>query len=161
MSAQTITASTYVDSLRFARSGETLAGEYLVSDMSRLCDMLASDDGVIRFQLSGSMAAGRPTLQLELATDLNMVCQRCLETYTQSVHGESIMPIARDERELARWEREDPLIDAQIADPRLDVRNLVEDEILLSLPLMPRHAEGECSLGYKCSPGDKSSPAVD
>ncbi len=161
MSARTTPIPTFVDSLSFARSGETLAGEYTVSGMVRLQGLLASNDGTIRFQLSGSMTAGRPTLQLLLDAELRLVCQRCLEPYTQSVRSVSDMPIARDERELARWESDDPLIDGQIADPKLDVRNLVEDEILLSLPLMPRHAVGECSLGYECSPGDESSPAVD
>jgi uncharacterized protein len=151
----------FVDSLSFARSGDALSGEYSVSEMVRLQGLLASDEGRIRFQLNGSMVAGRPTLQLLLDAELQLVCQRCLEPCTQSVRSVSNMPIARDERELARWEGDDPLVDAQIAESRLDVRNLVEDEILLSLPLMPRHAEGECSLGYECSPGDESSPAVD
>jgi uncharacterized metal-binding protein YceD (DUF177 family) len=51
---------------------------------------------------------------------------------------------------IANWrfgKSEDPLVDAQVAESRLDVASLVEDEILLSLPLMPRHPEGECSLG--------------
>lgn len=161
MSARTTPIPTFVDSLSFARSGDALSGEFAVSEMARLQGLLASEDGSVRFQLNGSMAAGRPTLQLLLDAELQLICQRCLEPYTQSVRSVSSMPIARDERELVRWESDDPLVDAQIAEPRLDVRNLVEDEILLSLPLMPRHAEGECSLGYECSPGDESSPAVD
>jgi uncharacterized protein len=161
MSARTTPTPSFVDSLRFARSGEVLAGEYPVSALPRLSDMLAEDVGMVRFTLSGSTLSGRPALRLQLAADLSMICQRCLESCTQNVHSDSLMPVARDERELLRWESDDPLIDAQIADPRLDVRNFVEDEILLSLPLMPRHAEGECSLGYECSPGDESSPAVD
>lgn len=161
MSARTTPIPTFVDSLSFARSGDSMSGEYAVSEMTRLRDMLASEEGSVRFQLSGSMTAGRPTLQLLLDTELRMICQRCLGPYTQSVRSVSNMPIARDERELARWESDDPLLDGQVADPRLDVRNLVEDEIILSLPVMPRHDEGECSLGYECSPGDQSSPAVD
>lgn len=147
MSARTTPASSNVDSLRFARSGESLAGEYPVSEMSRLLDMLASSVGTIRFRLHGEQSAGRPALRLTVDTELSLVCQRCLEAYTQPVHVESIMPVARDERELALWELDDPLIDAQVADPRLDVRTLVEDEILLSLPIMPRHADGECVSG--------------
>lgn len=146
MSAWTTPAKTALDSLRFARSGGTVAGEYPVTEMPRLLDSLASGDGVVRYRIVGSMTSGRPTMQLSVEAELRMVCQRCLEPCTQVVRGESIMPIARDERELARWESEDPLVDAQVADPRLDVRTLVEDEILLSLPIMPRHDEGECSV---------------
>jgi uncharacterized protein len=146
MSARTTPAKAYLDSLRFAQSGETLSGEYAVSELPRLIDLLASADGVVRFRLSGERVLGRPALRLWLETELRMVCQRCLEGYDQPVSADSLMPIARDERELALWESEDPLVDAQVADPRLDVRTLVEDEILLSLPIMPRHPEGECSV---------------
>jgi uncharacterized protein len=147
MSARTTPASSTLDSLRFARSGETLAGEYPVSALPRLLDMLASDEGMVRYRLSGFLSEGRPALRLYVDAELRMICQRCLEAYTQPVHVENVMPVARDERELTAWERDDPLIDAQVADPRLDVRNLVEDEILLSLPIMPRHADGECGSG--------------
>jgi uncharacterized protein len=40
-------------------------------------------------------------------------------------------------------------VDALIADTRFDVASLVEDEILLSLPVVPRHPDGECKMGYQ------------
>jgi uncharacterized metal-binding protein YceD (DUF177 family) len=36
------------------------------------------------------------------------------------------------------------MLDALVADPGLDVAVLVEDEILLAIPLVPMHPEGEC-----------------
>ncbi len=146
MSARTTHATT-LDSLLVARTGEVMSGEYPVSALSRLQDLLAGDEGTVRYQLSGEMAAGRPALRLRIDAELSMVCQRCLEAYAQTLHVDNVMSVARDERELALWEQDDPLIDAQVADPRLDVRSLVEDEILLSLPIMPRHPDGECGPG--------------
>jgi hypothetical protein len=49
------------------------------------------------------------------------------------------LPVARNEAELARWESLDPMLDALVADPELDVAVLVEDEILLAIPLVPMH----------------------
>ena len=148
MSARTAPATTQIDSLRFAQTGQNLTGEYPVLELDRLQDQLASSDGVVRYRLNGRMLSGRPTLQISVEAELQMVCQRCLQSYAQPVHAESLIPLARNERELSRWEEsdDDELVDAQVADPRLDVRTLVEDEILLSLPIMPRHADGECSL---------------
>lgn len=57
---------------------------------------------------------------------------------------DQVFPVARNEAQLELWERSDPLLDALVADPELDVLTLVEDEILLSLPVAPRHAEGGC-----------------
>jgi uncharacterized metal-binding protein YceD (DUF177 family) len=45
-------------------------------------------------------------------------------------------------RELARWEGDDPLVDALVAESRLDVASLVEDEILLSLPVIASACRG-------------------
>ena len=64
--------------------------------------------------------------------------------YPEVLHLDNVLPVARNEAELERWESLDPLLDALIADPELDVATLVEDEILLSIPVVPMHAEGEC-----------------
>ncbi len=142
----------FIDSLRFAQAGLSLSGEYMVTDLARLKDLLVSDAGNVAYRLEGVNAAGRPALRLSVRAELAMLCQRCLEPFVHRVEAESLMPQARNERELAAWERDDPLLDAQVCDARLDVRTLVEDEILLSLPIMPRHAEGECGLEGESSP---------
>jgi uncharacterized protein len=86
---------------------------------------------------------------LEISALVWLTCQRCLELYSEKVELSSVLPIAKDESELARWESEDPLVDALVAEPRLDVATLVEDEILLGLPVVPRHPEGECGAGFQ------------
>ncbi|WP_165873494.1 YceD family protein [Parasulfuritortus cantonensis] len=130
--------------MRFARAGEEMSGEVRLADLDRLADVLVSDQGSARYRLRGGLRAGRPVLTLDVDTAVMLLCQRCLEPYRQELRIERVFPLARDEAQLALWEREDPLLDALVADPVLDVLTLVEDEILLSLPVAPRHAEGEC-----------------
>ncbi len=67
-----------------------------------------------------------------------------MAAYPEALSLDSLLPVARNEAELERWERLDPLLDALVADPSLDLAALVEDEILLSLPPVPLHAEGQC-----------------
>ncbi len=64
--------------------------------------------------------------------------------YAELLELDSVLPVARNEAELLRWEALDPLLDALVADPALDLAALVEDEILLGIPLVPMHAEGDC-----------------
>jgi uncharacterized protein len=116
----------------------------LVADLSRLAEGLVSSEGSVRFQLRGKMESGRPTLELSIDTVLILPCQYCQEPYLQELHVARVLPLARDEAELARWEQGDPLLDALVADPMLDVLMLVEDEILLSLPVVPRHPGEIC-----------------
>ena len=129
--------------MRFARAGADQSGEVRLADLSRLGDLLASDQGVVSYRLRGDMAAGRPVLRLEVDTAVMLVCRLCLEPYRHEMRISRVFPVARDEAQLELWERNDPLLDALVADPELDLLTLVEDEILLSLPVAPRH-EPEC-----------------
>ena len=144
-----MSAPATLDSLRFAQSGGSLEGVFRADELPRLRGNLTSDDVAVQYRISGAVEAGRPVLRLDLEVRVWLVCQRCLELYPEHMELRSVLPIARDEAELARWESEDPLVDALVAEARMDVATLVEDEILLSLPVAPRHPEGECGAGYQ------------
>jgi uncharacterized protein len=137
-----------IDSLRFARGSESLAGAFEMAELDRLADLRGSLHGSVdqsvRFTLIGQVIAGRPTLCVEVEAVLLLECQRCLGRFEQAVHVESRLPVARNDAEMKRWETEDPMLDVLLAEASLDVRALVEDEILLGLPLAPRHPEGMC-----------------
>jgi uncharacterized protein len=133
-----------LDTLHFAHAGEEKTGEVRLSDLTRLTDGLLSDEGMVSYRVRGSLEKGRPVLVLDVETTVMLLCQRCLEPCRQALQIERVFPIARDEAQLALWERDDPLLDALVAEPELDLLTLVEDEILLSLPVAPRHPEGEC-----------------
>lgn len=133
-----------MDLLMFARSRGSLEGEFRANELPRLRDNLTSDDAAVQYQIAGSVELGKPVLKLRIEARVWQICQRCLEPFPERLELENVLPIARDEAELARWEIEDPLVDALVADARLDVATLVEDEILLSLPTVPKHPHGEC-----------------
>jgi uncharacterized protein len=138
-----------LDILLFAQSGGSLRGELRADELPRLRDNLTSEDVAVQYRLSGGTESGRPVLRLDVSGYVWLTCQRCLELYQERFELRNALPIARDESELARWEEEDPLVDALVAETRLDVVSLVEDEILLSLPVVPRHPDGACGMGYQ------------
>ncbi|OYY93485.1 MAG: hypothetical protein B7Y41_12070 [Hydrogenophilales bacterium 28-61-23] len=133
------------DSLQFAKSGESLSGSLSIEELPRLGDSLRPDDAAVQYRLSGVLAAGRPALRLEVEAVVWLVCQRCMAMYPEALVLDRVLPIARNEAELDYWEKLDPLLDALVADPALDVAALVEDEVLLSLPVVALHAEGGCN----------------
>lgn len=139
-----MSARSEIDSLRFAQTADRASGEFALAELTRLHDILANLDGVVQWSLEGNMRTGRPAIALSLHGQLTLICQRCLKPCAHALEAESILPVARSEDELARWESEDPLLDGLVADPRLNVRDLVEDEIILSLPAIPRHVDGAC-----------------
>ena len=139
MSAQTVK-----DPLRFAREAGCLAGEFALAEMDRLRDELADDQGVVAYRLEGALVGGRPALRLLVEANLTLLCQRCYTSYVHPLHSEGVIFLARNDAELERWENDDPLLDAIVAEGRMDVQTLVEDELLLSLPVVPRHENGDC-----------------
>ena len=138
-----------IDGMRFAKAGEELSGVLRADALPRLADILSPDLQDVQYRLRGGSKAGRPVLRLEIQASVVLTCQRCLEPYVQALNLERVYPLARDEAELERWERDDSLLEGLVADPKMGVAELIEDEILLSLPTVPRHPEGECerSLG--------------
>jgi uncharacterized protein len=132
------------DSLQFAKSGESLSGSLRVEELPRLSDSLRPDDVAVQYRLVGVKASGRPALRLHVTANVWLTCQRCMTRYPELLELDSVLPVARNEAELQRWETLDPLLDALVADPALDLAALVEDEILLGMPLVPMHAEGDC-----------------
>lgn len=139
-----MSARPVIDSLRFARTAGRLSGELSLLEFDRLHDMLASRDGVLHWWLEGGCEANRAVLRLGVQGCLTLICQRCLGPCVLPLKIEAVLPVARDEEELSRWERDDPLLDALVAKPHLDVRTLIEDEVLLSLPVIPKHPIEAC-----------------
>lgn len=135
-----------VDSFEFARNGDTLRGKIAVADLSRLADSLCSSAGILEYALSGSVNShGKPTLHCRVKGKLQLQCQRCLEAMEYALDTQSDLVLAQTEAELQLFdELEETADDAVLADQEFNVLALVEDEVLLNLPMAPRHSVGTC-----------------
>ena len=147
MSAQA--APAVIDSLEFARTGQSLEGRLPVSTLTRLHDSLVDESGEVRFEVKGGQdARRRPVLALEISGILHLRCQRCLGELEYALqHFSTLLLVSGSgasssdlEEVTAEWIE---------ASNELDVASLVEDEILLSLPYAPRHGEGLCPPGVR------------
>ncbi|MDT3708404.1 MAG: YceD family protein [Thiobacillus sp.] len=83
------------------------------------------------------------SVRLEISGEVMLTCQRCLDDMRYPVRIDRTLNLARNESEL---ERLDALPDGEaiLVAEVMDLVDLVEDEVLLSLPLAAMHAEGEC-----------------
>jgi len=125
-----------------------LEGTVDATNLSRLADRLhveGSGGGTVAWRIAGGTdAAGRMALEVELDGGVPLECQRCLESFTWPVAQRTLLLLARDERELAQLDEDDEH-EVVLAAAPLDVRALVEDELLLTLPFAPRCARPECT----------------
>lgn len=139
MSAQTV-----IDPMELVRGRKRLQGEFAVAQLDRLKDQLASTAGQIAYVVTGRLnERGEPSLRCELRGNLGMQCQRCLEPMDYAFATTSDLLLVENESALQEDEMDES--DRVLAGSELDLKELVEDEILLALPMAPRHAEGKCA----------------
>lgn len=132
-----------VDTRRFCRDAQSWESRSDVSAFPRLVREFTQ--GGLFCRVSGRVdAQGGMTLALSIHGEVGLTCQRCLGGLAHTIGIERTLHLARTEEELERLDAS-PGSDAILATDRLDLLALVEDEVLLSLPLVPRHGEGECS----------------
>jgi uncharacterized protein len=135
-----------VDALQLARQNQTTEGGFEPSQLGRIADYLFSPKGSVQFRISGAYdERRRATLRCIITGYLELTCQRCLGPMQFQLATDSVLVVVPDEKSMSAPDEEDDEVDFIVAAPRFDVVNLIEDEIILSLPLAPRHAEGECT----------------
>lgn len=137
-------ARPFIDSVDFARNGREMRGEIAVSELSRLADMLAKFEGSLIYIVRGYHEDDRDMLELSLQGVCVLRCQRCLGELEYPVDIVSRLRLLPADR-LDEAEEDDDEMDAIEAETRLDVRALIEEELLLDLPFAPMHQEGECA----------------
>lgn len=148
-----------IDALQFAREGRRLEGEVAVAEMQRLHDVVTETSGVVHFWVAGSInAQRRPVLDVAIEAKLPLVCQRCLERTDYELRRTSRFVLAEGERDLPDVADEDPDTETLPADALADIADVVEQEVLLGLPIAPMHPEGGCDAVSKNEAGERVSP---
>jgi len=131
------------DPFRFADHSLSLSGTLSIRDMSRLRSSLSSDEGEVQVDLVfGVDEEGIRNVKGHITTGLILQCQRCLEPFRYEVNGDVMSGIVRTEKEADRLpERYNPLL---VTDPLLVLGEMVEDELIVSLPIVPMHKIDDC-----------------
>lgn len=128
-----------LDAESLAAAGTVIEKEFQLADFDRLADRLARPEGKVTARLALSRAAGVVAGDLVVRAEVELTCQRCFGPVARRLESASELAFVASADAPAPADRE-----AVAGDPRrLDLAALVEDELLLSLPLIARHAEGE------------------
>lgn len=140
-------AQAVIDSLEFARTEQTLHGNLPVPGLLRLQDSLHDALGQVDVVVQGGKdGRRRPILRLDVTGALHLRCQRCLGQLDYPLRlSNTLLLVSQAEAESE--ELDEMEADWIVASSELDVAALIEDEIILSLPYAPRHAEGQCEQG--------------
>lgn len=136
----------HLDPFRYADQGLGLHGTVKIGDMQRLNSntSLVSGDLVTVDLQFGTDEQGITFLKGNLETKLNLQCQRCMEPFTYEIMSNFVLGIVDTLDEAnALPDHYEP---ALAQDGMLALRDLIEDEIILNLPIIPRHESDQCEV---------------
>lgn len=140
-------SSDQVDPFRLASQGRGLTLRLPLSALPRLGEVLLSTQGEVVARLDFRRdEAGHCVLDGNLAARVSLRCQRCLESMMHEVSHDFTTIIVATDAEAARLQQDYDVHVIENEDGRLDLPAFIEDELLLSLPIVPLH-EGEAACG--------------
>jgi uncharacterized protein len=105
----------------------------------------------------GANGEPQPWMHLEVEAQLRLVCQRCLAPAVLPVLAERWFRFVADEA-TAEAEDDESEEDVLALEPKFNLIQLVEDELLMAIPLVPMH--GVCPDVVPTSAGEDEFQAV-
>jgi uncharacterized protein len=149
-----------IDNVAFAKKREQLDGHLTLSDCQRLTELLNTEadvkvaSGTIQYNLQGDTnSLGQHQLHLSIEADLTATCQRCLSPMQLKLDLQFHYLITNIESDQPEESDE---IDLQEPSPAMDLLSLIEDEVIMAVPIAPTHKQN-CGPQVTTS-GEKPNP---
>ncbi|MDQ2994773.1 MAG: YceD family protein [Pseudomonadota bacterium] len=118
------------------------SGQIDLADFSRLAPLLLSTDGVVDFSLQFMQDdTSRRIVKITIDCGFMLECQRCLQPMCYEVAVTTLLAIvANEEAAECLPEGYEPLV---LTTNEVILGEVLEDELLLQLPLVAKHGEAE------------------
>ena len=137
-----------LDVAAFADQGASLSGTWPLATLPRLAagepaEPAGGPAPPVAWSVRGERrpvrgAEPEPWLHLQVSARLHLECQRCLKPVETALEVDRLLRFVADEAAAAELDA-DSEDDVLALSRALDLRELAEDELLLALPLVPRH----------------------
>lgn len=145
---------------RLADRQAEVAFEIPLDRMPRVRERFASASGEVRGMAHFHREAGFRVAEIEMSGNAQLVCQRCLEPMQVPLEGSAHVALIVSEAEADRVPAEFETV--HVPENRIRVSDLVEEELLLTLPISPLHEdEEECGVRSEQPQAQPDAPAPD
>lgn len=127
----------------FAKQG-SISSKIPLGSFDRLLQYLRSDSGVVEVRLDfGFDESGRRRISGALSSRVCVRCERCLEDITLDLAADVDVLVVSNEAEARALPAGTEAIVP--GEDGLDLRAMIEDELILSLPIVPYHEDTQCN----------------
>ena len=132
-----------VDPLRLARQGARIEGVLPLAQMHRLAQYLSAAIGEATVQMEFGLGEGAiGFLRGQTQAQLSVICQRCLQPMSLAVEVPFAFGLTVSEEAAGKLgDDHEPLL---VGDEPLRLSELVEDELILALPIVALHDKQDC-----------------
>ena len=152
----------HIDNIDFSRKSREIRDIIRLSDFKRLQDSCLNLEDSVVFVLRGfENKYKEPCLELFIEGKLSLICQRCSEKLEHTIFLKSGFLI-KEETQLTDFQVDDHAdYDLIEGSAKMDVLSLIEDEIILSLPVAPKHESDKCHYKKTDEMPDRIHPFAD
>ncbi len=138
--------------ISFSDRGKRLSGVFEISTLTRLSDMLQDTAGIVEIDVSFEKKGRVPTIQGNIKTNLKLECQVCLSQLALSIDRNFKLGFVTSLEQADRLANDcEPFI---MEAENISLVELIEDEILIALPDIPKH-------DYECVKREEEDLAID
>ena len=147
-----------VNAVELAGRAATLERHLQLAQLPRLAEAGALDGTQVSAQLEFGRFDGRATITVRVEGEVFLACQRCLKPCACDVDESALLAVVASDADEVPGGYEPLLGDAE----RLSVAELIEEQVLLGLPLVPMHATAaQCGAAAAAPAADEAGPAAD
>src|SRR5436190_3738472 len=142
----------HIDPFRYAEQSLGLKGSVNVADMHRLNTYVHSNHDVAHADLHFGVDQQKINfVKGHLKVKLTLQCQRCMEPFIYEIMSDFVLGVVKTLDEANALPEQ--YVPAMAKENSLALRELIEDEIILNLPIIPKHEPEDCKVK---SPTDHS-----
>ena len=133
----------YADTRKIFQQEDIISGNLGLDRLPRFHKTLANDQGLVSLELKFAFGEAKERLITgSLQAQVNVFCQRCLKPLAIALADDIKLALVRDEEAAQRLDAEmDPWI---CEDHKLDLAELIEEQLILCTPIVSYHESGEC-----------------
>ena len=143
-----------IDPTELSSKAKVIAGTVAPGTFPRLRDLLATPDGELRYEISAVLdGKRRKVVSCIIEGSVFLTCQTTMEVFRHPVKVKERLVLVDEESRLPPIEQETDAEDFVVAEGLLDARNLIEDAVILALPMVPRKPGAGPAAPKKEAPG--------